>query len=119
MLEQLDHSVMEMVCVQAVVTWNRFDYVVVVVKLDTVMDIGPGNVAVNRVAFRRRIRSEMVSTWIDNAFDESALIAIKLQHDLYNRGVSNGRMMDDGLTKLKLILEDIQAVKVVGMDAYY
>ena len=59
------------------------------------------------------------AAWIDNTFDESALATIKLQNDLYNWRDSNGRTMEDRPTKLKLILEDIQAAQVVSADMYH
>ena len=54
-----------------------------------------------------------------NTFNEAALATLKLQNKIYNWKAPNGRMMEDGPMKLKLILEDIQAAKVVGTDIYH
>ena len=59
-----------------------------------------------------------MSAWIDNTFDGSTLVIIKIQNDLYGWRALNGRMMEDRPMKLKLILEDIQSAKVVGADMY-
>ena len=59
------------------------------------MDINPENVAADRTIFQRRVRSEMISAWIDNTFDETALATLKLQNELYNWKARGSRMMED------------------------
>ena len=49
----------------------------------------------------------MISGWIDNNFHETALATLKLNSDIYSWRAPNGRMMEDGPTKLKLIFDDI------------
>ena len=101
------------------ITWDRVNDAARMVKsIGAVVDIDPENVAAVRTIFQRRIRSEMILEWIDNTFDEAALATLKLQDELYNWKALNGRMMEVGLTKLKPILEDIQAAKVVDADVY-
>ena len=118
MLEQPAATMMQMVCVQASITWNRGNGVARTVESNKVTNVDPENVVVNRIIFQRRVRSEMMSAWIDDVFDESTLVVIKIQNDLYGWRAPNGRMMEDRPMKLKLILEDIQSAKVVGAEVY-
>ena len=106
-----------MICVQAAITSNRVDCVAGTDELKEVITIDPENVATDRIIFELRVRSEMY-TQKDNMFDNYSLATIKLQNDVYGLRTPTDRMTEDGSMKLKLILEDIQAVKVVCADVY-
>ena len=57
MLEQPAATMMQMVCVQAAITWNRVNIVVRTVESNEVMDVAPENVVNNRIVFQGRVRS--------------------------------------------------------------
>jgi hypothetical protein len=118
MLHQPERTSMEMVRVQAAITWNRVDFNAFASYSWNVLDIDPENHLQDRIIFQRRVRSEMISAWIDNSFNEAALATIKLDEHLYTWQAPNGRVMEDGPTKLKLILDDIQPAKIVGADVH-
>jgi hypothetical protein len=44
---------------------------------------------------------------------------MKLKSNLYSWKATYGRMLEDGLSKLKSVHEDIQACKLVESDIYY
>ena len=118
MLTNPEDTTLEMVRVQAAVTWNRVDFVNSLVQSNMVVDIDPTFNRLDRITFQRRVRSEMMSVWIDNTFSEASLSTFRLGSDNYSWTDNNGRVMEDGPTKLKLILDDMEAAKIVGADAF-
>jgi hypothetical protein len=64
-LEQPEQSVMEMICVQADITRNRVDNIARTVESDTLNDSDPENVAADRITSQKRVRTELISVWID------------------------------------------------------
>ena len=61
----------------------------------------------HKLIFNRKVQSKMMPEWINNSFHESALATLKLNSNLYSWKAPNRRMMEDGLTKIKLILDNI------------
>ena len=84
-----------------------------------VVKIDPGKNENDRPDFQRRVRSQMISSWIRNNFTEEALDSIELQAAKFKWSVplaDGGGKRLDGPTMLKVILDTISPSLVVGTD---
>ena len=81
----------------------------------TIKDIDPANKASHRPLFFKRVKSEMISKYLEGCLSKSALKQLSLRKDEYTWTDSSRENIVDGPTMLKVVVDTVNPSTRVGV----